>query len=717
MKKNSLIIIIITFLVFLINITTANAIITEEVIDVSPLKEDDVTTGSLQGFCYANADKTKIVRIVINTANSNGTANVEIIDVMQGTPQIINTITGLNLGHGNDCTYNSKTDEILFEANSGLKKYRLSGNDLVYIEDVTFPRQFTGSISAIAYDKDHDHYIIYRNGKILITDSNFVPVSNEITMIGTGNTYEANGASSISFSINNDPHLYTSQGIGYWNNYIYAVFFENGNSIQPTRKTTYSTLSAFEKERFGGNAVYIFDLNGNFVRQFFIPKRNLMPDGINYLDHVPEMESIDFSNNGKILLGFTFFKGMYDSIYEANAPTTTPTKYLSFWTSNYILHDTFNIKSINISHLPKTNYTQNQDNLDLTGGKINITYYDNTSSEIDLSNTNVTGFSNENIGTKTLTVSYGGKTTTFDVTINPKPKEISKIEVKTLPQHLEYIQNYEELDIDDGVIKITFDDNSTDEVSMANSGVTVSGFNNKSLGTKTLTVSYGGKTTTFDVTIVKAKVQKIEIKKLPKTIDYIQNYDLLNLSEGQIKVTYNDQSTQIINLDDNNVDVSGFSNETLGTKTLTVLYGDKTCTFNVNIVAKSVVKIEIIKNPLKYYYFRNIESLDLTGGIMKVTYNDQSTQEINLTNENIKSTAGFDNSEIGVKTITLNYANITTTFEIEVIDVNLDNQIANVPNTSIKTSLIIIISSLLLIFVGSILVIKKINDIKNVNNI
>lgn len=66
----------------------------------------------------------------------------------------------------------------------------------------------------------------------------------------------------------------------------------------------------------------------------------------------------------------------------------------------------------------KIEYTAGE-SLDITGGKVTVTYDDNTTETVDLSQATVTGFDPDKVGTQTLTVTYNGKTTTFDVTVKP----------------------------------------------------------------------------------------------------------------------------------------------------------------------------------------------------------------------------------------------------------------------------------------------------------
>lgn len=78
------------------------------------------------------------------------------------------------------------------------------------------------------------------------------------------------------------------------------------------------------------------------------------------------------------------------------------------------------IESISIGSLPaKTEYVQNKEELDLTGGTIKAVYSDNSEEEISMKSSlvRVSGFNNKVIGKSTVTVTYLEKKATFAVTI------------------------------------------------------------------------------------------------------------------------------------------------------------------------------------------------------------------------------------------------------------------------------------------------------------
>ena len=344
------------------------------------------------------------------------------------------------------------------------------------------------------------------------------------------------------------------------------------------------------------------------------------------------------------------------------------------------------ITSIQVTTKPtKTQYIQNYEEIDLTGGVITITYNDNTTDTISMTNENVkvTGFNNSNIGDNVLTVEYEGKQTTFDVEI--VSKQITEIKVTKMPTKTSYIQNYEKIDLTGGIITVTYNDNTTDTISMTNENIEVTGFNNRKIGKNVLTIDYKGKETTFEVEIVAKQITGIQVTKMPTKTSYIQNYEIIDLTGGVITVTYNDDSTDTISMTNENVEVTGFSNENVGKNVLTVKYEGKQATFEIEIILKQITGIQVTKMPTKMSYIQNDEKMDLTGGVITVTYNDNTTDTISMTNENIKVT-GFNNKNIGKNTLTIEYMGHQTMFEVDIINITENEEGGNTATSNSGTN-------------------------------
>ncbi len=134
---------------------------------------------------------------------------------------------------------------------------------------------------------------------------------------------------------------------------------------------------------------------------------------------------------------------------------------------------------------------------DLTGAQVTI-YYDNGRKETqDITRWMVSGFDNSKIGTNTITVTCGGKTATFDVNIIPEV--IVGISVNTMPTKTDYLYKTDDLDLTGASLLVTYEMNYTRVIPITADMVT--GFDNAVPGVNTLTVSFEGFTTTFDVNI------------------------------------------------------------------------------------------------------------------------------------------------------------------------------------------------------------------------
>lgn len=155
------------------------------------------------------------------------------------------------------------------------------------------------------------------------------------------------------------------------------------------------------------------------------------------------------------------------------------------------------VKSISIASLPsKTTYTVGESFVQ-TGLSLNVTYSDGTSAVVS-SGFSCTGFSSATTGTRTITVTYGSKTTTFTVQVNPAPAAtLTSIALQTMPHKTMYTVG-ESFDQSGLSLMAVYSDGSTKTIT---SGFTCTGFSSNDAGTKKITVTYAGKSTTFTVTV------------------------------------------------------------------------------------------------------------------------------------------------------------------------------------------------------------------------
>ena len=98
---------------------------------------------------------------------------------------------------------------------------------------------------------------------------------------------------------------------------------------------------------------------------------------------------------------------------------------------NYELIDK-TIKGISIHTMPnKVKYAKTDTKLDLTGGRLKLTYTDNTTSPISMKKDGVqmTGFTAGQEGEQTITTTYKQKNTTFKIEVTSEQSKIQKGDV------------------------------------------------------------------------------------------------------------------------------------------------------------------------------------------------------------------------------------------------------------------------------------------------
>lgn len=160
---------------------------------------------------------------------------------------------------------------------------------------------------------------------------------------------------------------------------------------------------------------------------------------------------------------------------------------------------TVTVKAIELSSIKvntssaKTTYYVGE-SFDKTGLVVTAVYNNGNTKDVSAS-AQYSGFSSTSAGTKTITATYSGKTATFTVTV--KSLTVSSVTVKTAPKKTVYYVG-DSFDGTGTVLTAKMSDGSSTDVS---SGLTFSGFSSTSVGTKTVTVTYGGKSTTFTVTV------------------------------------------------------------------------------------------------------------------------------------------------------------------------------------------------------------------------
>jgi peptidoglycan/xylan/chitin deacetylase (PgdA/CDA1 family) len=189
-----------------------------------------------------------------------------------------------------------------------------------------------------------------------------------------------------------------------------------------------------------------------------------------------------------------------------NIATETLSQGASLMNGGVVVPPTVTLNSIAITTpATKLSYTVG-DALDISGLVVTGTYSDSTTKVETVAAVNVTGFNSTAAATgQVLTVTVGGKTTTYTVNITATPTAtLNSIAITTPATKLSYVVG-DPLSIAGLVVTGTYSDSTTkvETVALAN----VTGFNSTAPVTgQVLTVTVGGKTTTYMINITAAPV-------------------------------------------------------------------------------------------------------------------------------------------------------------------------------------------------------------------
>ena len=282
------------------------------------------------------------------------------------------------------------------------------------------------------------------------------------------------------------------------------------------------------------------------------------------------------------------------------------------------------------------------DAFDPTGMEVTA-YYDNGAFEV-ITGYTISGYDSAP-GSKIITVTYGGKTATFDVTV--RARSLTEIRVTKQPAKQTYLEGET---FDPAGMEITaYYDNGTSEV-VTDYGI--GGYDSEP-GVKRLTVTYGGKTAVLEVTVRAKTLTEIRVTKQPAKRTYLEG-DAFDPTGMEITAYYDNGTSEVVT----DYGIGGYDS-TPGVKRLTVTYGGKTAVLEVTVRAKTLTEIRVTKQPAKRTYLEG-DAFDPTG--MEITaYYDNGTSEV-VTDYGI---GGYDSAP-GSKIITVTYGGKTATFEVTV---------------------------------------------------
>lgn len=259
---------------------------------------------------------------------------------------------------------------------------------------------------------------------------------------------------------------------------------------------------------------------------------------------------------------------------------STAEDYANQYGINFVALDAVELSSISIATQPSKKTYYIGDLLNTSGLQLELTYSDG-STEIVSSGFTTSGFSLASAGTKTVTVSYEGLTTTFNVTVNTPSILLSQTSKTMMVGDTATLT----ATTTPSGQSVTWTSSNSSVASVSNGVVTA-----KASGTATITAkfTYNGKTysKTCNITVnnVAKTLTSISISSNPTKTTY-EIGESLNTSGLKLKLNYSDGSSEIVS---SGFTTSGFDSSTAGTKTITVSYGGKSTTFKVTVNASAI---------------------------------------------------------------------------------------------------------------------------------
>lgn len=300
--------------------------------------------------------------------------------------------------------------------------------------------------------------------------------------------------------------------------------------------------------------------------------------------------------------------------------------------------DSYIVDEIELLSPPDKISYYTSESIDVTGGLVNVYYRGGTHETIPISQDMISPTSFSETGVHTVTVTYKGKTVTFDVNVSPMPNVLS-MELTSPPDKTEFVRGTE-FDFTGCQATVYYDNNTTEVIDIRAEDTT--GGNINSLGTQIIRFSYRGFTVEFQVTVIGVRPTGIEISNLPDKIEYLEGEEI-DLTGLVVKELFNNGEEQVVT----NYGIEGFSDEP-GTHTITVTYDGFTATFDVTVHEKSLTSITITTPPLKTEYVLG-QSFDANGMVVTATYDNGTTEVVT------DYTVGPMPTEVGTHRIEISY--------------------------------------------------------------
>lgn len=251
------------------------------------------------------------------------------------------------------------------------------------------------------------------------------------------------------------------------------------------------------------------------------------------------------------------------------------------------------IAAIMISRPPlKTEYVVGFESLDLAGGEMNIVYEDGSYKQVPLDETMQYYVNTGIVGRATVTVSYMDFQTAFQINIrNPQPK---RIDIITPPSRTDYTEG-DRLDLSGLRLMEVYENGMQKEVArIPELEHTVQ------LGEAVVPLPIGNLFVPILIHVHPNQAISLSVQSPPVKTSYIERTERFDSAGGMLEKKLSNGKIELVPM--TNDMVSGFNNMVVGKQTLTVSYGGRQCTFEIEITPRRCQAFSIKSLPLKRTY-------------------------------------------------------------------------------------------------------------------
>jgi hypothetical protein len=184
---------------------------------------------------------------------------------------------------------------------------------------------------------------------------------------------------------------------------------------------------------------------------------------------------------------------------------------------------------------------------------------------------------------------------------------------------------------------------------------TFSNFDTDTEGETTVTVSYGGKSAEFTITVGPPVLMSLELDPPPAKLVYGKG-EQFNAAGMVVKGIYSDGEIKT----ENDFILRGTGTGTTGEKTAAVTAGGKTVNFTFVVSEGVITEIRIVKKPRKLIYSQG-EALDLAGMTVEAVYSDVGKVILEMAPDAV---TGYDPNIGGSQTVTVGYSGKRDSFTV-----------------------------------------------------